>query len=752
MASKHSLPIVFGLLSFCLTAQGFGQQVCLPAPRLLTVTPMGGQIGTRVEVSITGENLEEVSALQFSTPGITAKPVTGADGKTVENKFLVTIANEAVPGVHDARVLSRLGVSSARAFSVSKLPEVTRTKPNNTVETALAIPLNSICNAVMTNRAVDFYSFQGVKGKRVIVDCAAAGIDSKLTPVVIVADAQGRDLMVNRTGGLLDFTPPSDGTYLVKLHSLTFQGGPQQFYRLALQEVAGDAPAPRQAGTATVSSMSWPPHGLAALAASQEMEPNNKQVQAQKLTLPCDIAGSFFPAADVDTFEFTAKKGETWWVEVASERLGLATDPFVLVQRVTKEGDKETLTDVTELYDIPSPMKVSSNGYSYDGPPYDAGSPDVLGKVEIKEDGIYRIQVRDLFGGTRTDPGNLYRLIVRQAAPDFSLAAWAVHMTLRNGDRSALSKPIALRAGSTMAFEVVVVRRDGFDGDIELSMEGLPPGVTASGLKIPAGKVQGMVIVSANENAPPAFSIAKMLGRAGINGANVARTCVLASMKWPVRDATGDIPSPRLLEDVPVSVTDSEKAPVTLMAAENKIWEAKVGETLKIPLKATWRNEFNGTSIKLKAYGTIFGGMKEIDLPIKAAGAEAVIDLAALKTAPGDYTLALHGIGITKYCYNPEAVKRAEESRKTSEAEVAALTATAQKLDGDVAATAADKKLAAEKQKQAEIVLAEATKRAKAVTEAAVPKDTVDIFVSEPIRITVKEAPAVVTTAATPSK
>ena len=70
----------------------------------------------------------------------------------------------------------------------------------------------------MTKRAVDFYSFQGVKGKRVAVDCAATGIDSKLTPG---ADhrrrARASDLLVNRTGGVIDFTPPADGTYLVKV-------------------------------------------------------------------------------------------------------------------------------------------------------------------------------------------------------------------------------------------------------------------------------------------------------------------------------------------------------------------------------------------------------------------------------------------------------------------------------------------------------------------------------------------------------
>lgn len=739
--------LVLGLMGW-LVATGSAQQVCLPAPRLLTLMPMGGQAGTSVEVSITDENAENVSALLFSTPKITAKPVVGADGKASESKFLVTIAADAPVGVHDAYVMSRLGVSSARAFSVGKLPEVTRAKPNNSVESALALATNSVCNAVMTKRAVDYYSFQGVKGKRVAVDCAAMGIDSKLTPVLIIADEQGRDLLVNRTGGVLDFTPPADGKYLIKVHGLTFQGGAEHFYRLALQDVAGKGPSPRQPSTNTVSSMSWPPQGLVSQAKAQEVEPNNQQAQAQKITLPCDIAGAFFPAADVDTYEFSAKKGEVWWVEVASERLGLNTDPFVLVQQVKKTGDKETLTDVAELNDIISPMKISTNGYSYDGPPYNAGSPDVLGKVEIKEDGLYRLQVRDLFGGTRSEPGNVYRLIVRQPSPDFALASWAVHMTLRNGDRAALSKPMALRAGATMAFEVVVIRRDGFDGDIELGMENLPEGVTAGGLKIAKGKSVGMMIISASENAKPAFSLAKMLGRAQINGTTVVRACPVASMEWPVKDAKGEIPSPRLMANVPVSVSDSEKAPITIASAENKVWDAKVGETLKVPLKLTWHNEFTGTSIKLKAYGAGFEGVKEFDIPLKAATHEAVLDLAALKTPPGEYTIAFYGSAVSKYRYNPEAVPLAEAAQKKAEQEALALASDSKKLIADAgntptnpkSDTANAAKIAAEKQKLADAAKAEAVKRMKAVTEAAEPKDTVDIIVSEPIRISVKAA------------
>lgn len=731
MSAKSTLTLAVCTL---LAASAFAQQVTLPLPRLLTVMPMGGRAGTTLEVTITGENTENVSALLFSTPKITAQPVAGT-----ENKFTVSIAADAPVGVYDARVMSRLGVSSVRAFSVNKLPEVTRTKPNNTVETAMVLPVGTICNATMTKRSVDFYAFQGMKGKRVAVDCAATGIDSRLTPVLILADAKGGDLKVNRTGGVIDFTPPADGTYLIKVSDLTYQGGERLFYRLALQEVPGTGPAPRQPQTQTVSAMSWPPAGLAANAKANEAEPNNKPAEAQKITLPCDIAGSFFPAADVDSYEFTAKKGEVWWVEVASERLGLNTDPFVLVQQVKKDGGKEILTDVAELYDIAPPMKVTSNGYSYDGPPYDAGSPDVNGKFEVKEDGTYRLQVRDLFGGTRSDANNVYRLIVRQAAPDFSLAAWAVHMTLRNGDRAALSKPMALRAGETRAFEVVVQRRDGFDGEIEIAMENLPPGVSAAGIKIAKGKPYGHLILTAAADAKSGFSLATITGKAMVNGTAVTRPVRLASMEWPVKDAKGEIPSPRLMADIPVSVSDSEQAPLTIAAAENKVFEAKAGETLKIPLKLTWRNEFNGSSIKVKAYGDGFSAIKEFDIPIKAATHEAVIDLAALKIAPGDYTFAFQSLGICKYRYNPAAVPLAEAEQKKAEQLAIAAAAEAKKIAATDAEAA---KKAAEKQKQAEAAMTAASSRMKAVTTAASPTDTVEILISEPIRVSVKSAAA----------
>lgn len=730
------------------TTDCLGQSVCLPAPRLLTTMPMGGTVGSEVEVTITGEHLDDAGELTFSDPRITAVPKLNAEGKPEPNKYVVTIAADCPPGLHEARIMTRLGISSSRIFSVGTLPEVTRTQPNTSPATALELQVNSLCNAVMSVRAVDHYTFLGKQGQRVIVDCSTRGIDSKLDAVVIIADAAGRDLLVERRGGVLDFTVPTDGKYVIKVHELTFQGGPAHFYRLGLWELPPGEPIVRLPSTRPVHAFSWPLVGLAQEGALVENEPNNQPAQAQKITLPCDIAGSFSPAADVDLFEFEAKQGEVWWIEVASERFGLPTDPAVLVQHVAPSESGEVLTDVVELSEIPSPVKVSSNGYAYDGPPYNAGTTDILGKLEIKQDGLHRLQLIDRFGGTRNDPRNVYRLVIRKAAPDFALVGWALHMELRNGDRNALSKPLALRGGITMALEVVALRRDGFAGEIELVMEGLPAGVTAQGLKIPAGQLRGIMLVTADQEAPRSFGSARFVGRSEIDGVQVERPCRLASMAWPIPDSWGEIPRPRLLADVPISVSGIDFAPITIAPPAGMVCEATVGEKLTIPLVLTRRSEFSGDTMQVRTMGAGFEQNPAFNLSLTQENAEAVLDLAALKTPPGEYVIAFYGGAVARYRHHPEAVAAAEEAHKQAEQAVKDLEAEAQKLTEaaqtatDDAKPTAEEAVAAnaERRKAAMAELTAAAERLKKATEVAKPRDIADIVVSQPIAVRIKPA------------
>jgi len=738
---------IAGAVLISLSRLVLAQSVGLPAPRLLTTMPMGGRVGTELEIKITGEHLDDLGELMFSDPRLSAKRKLDPTGKPFADQYVVRIARDCPVGLYEARVMTRLGISSSRIFAVGNLNEVVQTKPNKSLSTALELPLNSICNGTISDRAIDHMSFQAKKGQRLIVDCATRGIDSKLDATVIIADSTGRDLMVERRGGVLDFTVPKDGKYLIKLHELTFKGGPAYYYRLGLWEQPAGKPIERQASTKPVNSFSWPPLGLASQAKQTEFEPNNDAAHTQRISLPCDIAGKFFPAADVDIFEFEAKKGEEWWVEVASERFGLPTDPAILVQHVSqaKNGTAENLTDVAELTDIPSPVKVSSNGYAYDGPPYNAGTSDILGKLVIKQDGLHRLQVTDLFGGTRSDSGNIYRLVIRKAEPDFALVAWGLHMELRNGDRNALSKPIAMRGGATIALEVVAFRRDGFDGEIEIAMEGLPVGVTANGLKIPAGQSRGLMLITAKQDAPRGYSNAKFVGRSKIGGQSITRPCRLASVAWPIPDSWGEIPSPRLLADVPVSVSGSDLAPLTLFS-KTPLIEVKSGEKITIPLILKRRSEFSGDKIQIKAIGAGFDNSPKIDLSIKADTMDVVIDLEKLKTPPGEYLIAFMGGAVAKYRHQAELVTATEAASQKMSIEVKALEAELKKLAGDAQTAPPAKKdqmtkavtAMNSKMKSATDALNATKEKLKRVTEAAQPTDIADIVVSEPITIRIK--------------
>lgn len=736
---------IVALIAVCLSSgAALSQSVCLPAPRLLTTKPMGGSQGAQFELTITGENIEDADELYFSDPRITATRKLDDHQQPIANHYIVNIAADCPAGIVEARVMTRLGISSSRVFSISNLPETQPQSPNTSLATAMKLKTNTVCNAAMTAKSVDHYTFDARKGQRYVIQCDAKGIDSKLDAVLILASQTGQDLVAERLGGQLDYVAPTDGPLVIKVHELTFKGGPEYFYRLCVHELSETAPLPKSATTRSVSAGSWPPAGLSPIAAMSETEKHDDSSQA--IELPCDIGGAFFPAADVDRFDFVAKKGEVWWIELASERLGLPTDAHVLVQRVTGEGAETQLIDVTEFNDIASPVKLSSNGYAYDGPPYDAGSPDVLGKLEINEDGMYRIQVTDLFGGTRSDARNIYRLIVRKPAPDFALMAWPLHMELRNGDRAAFSKPLALRGGATMALEVVAIRRDGFNDAIDLVMEDLPAGVTATGLQIAAGKSRGIMLVSAAEDAPRAFSKARFYGRAQVEGVTLTRPCAMAELKWPVPDSWSEIPEPRLVEDVPVSVSGFEKSPFSLTAAEQKVWEVTAGDKLSLPLKHTRRSEFSGSTLQLRAFGHGFESMPMFDVTITDDQSTATLNLATLKTAPGDYLIAFYGGAVAKYRYCPEAIDIAEVAHRKAQQSADSIKTELESLRGQVANASpelqADLRAQLEqlemKHKAATVKLNVAAEQVKAATERAKPKDIVDIVVSEPIAIRVK--------------
>jgi hypothetical protein len=221
-----SFALMFGAVPLALA-----QSVGLPSPRLLTTTPMGGKAGTQFEVVITGENLDDAEELIFSDKRIYATRKVDSSGVLIPDHYMVTIAPDCPVGIYESRIMTRLGVSSSRIFTVGQFPEFVQSKSNKTLESAVELPVGSIFNGTISERSVDYFKFIGKKGQRLVVDCASNGIDSKLNATVIIADEAGRDLLVERLGGVLEYSVPKDGTYVIKIHELTFKGGPAFYYR-----------------------------------------------------------------------------------------------------------------------------------------------------------------------------------------------------------------------------------------------------------------------------------------------------------------------------------------------------------------------------------------------------------------------------------------------------------------------------------------------------------------------------------------
>src|SRR5438128_676507 len=161
----------FLLLLIVLVGQG-SLLAQLPLARLLTVFPPGGKAGSQFEISLTGADLDEANQLHFSHTGIMAKQkVTESNGSP--GKFLVTIATNVMPGVYEARVVGRFGISNPRSFVVSDLPEAVAPTTNSSPANAAAISLGTIINGHSEANAVGFYKFSARKGQRMLIGCKA---------------------------------------------------------------------------------------------------------------------------------------------------------------------------------------------------------------------------------------------------------------------------------------------------------------------------------------------------------------------------------------------------------------------------------------------------------------------------------------------------------------------------------------------------------------------------------------------------
>src|SRR5207248_2297879 len=198
---------------------------------------------------------------------------------------------------------------------------------------------------------------------------------------------------------------------------------------------------------------------------------------AQPIPTPSVINGRIDRPGETDRYAFEAKAGEKLSFEVVARRAQSGLDPFLRILNdkgaAISEADDATFHRVT-----------SADSW--------------LENWSAPADGKYLIEIRDLH--LRGGPQYTYAVEVTRSEPYFQLEA--------DTDKTLLAP------GMNAVFYVRALRKNGFAGDIQLAVEGLPQGVTAVAGRILAGAPDGCVILQAAANAPVGAANIRITGTA----------------------------------------------------------------------------------------------------------------------------------------------------------------------------------------------------------------------------------------------
>ncbi|WP_339733857.1 PPC domain-containing protein [uncultured Gimesia sp.] len=751
----------------------------LPTADLRRIQPFTAPAGKTVELTISGSHLDNASELRFTHPGITAKPVMlPADdfhpqARIQGSKFTATVSPDVPPGIYEARVVSYLGLSTARPFVVAAADsrEVLETGSHATRETAMPVEVNSVITGDVPSRGIDWYQFNAKAGERVLVELTAERIDSRLDGQIVVYNSEGREISRNRDwygrDPFLEVHPEQDGTFFLAISDILYRGGSEHFYRLSISDkphidfIFPPAGEPGSRKTYTVYGRNLPGgsfgksvyrngHKLESVEvdiqlpdvptppgsfqpgtprqglldgfdyqiansnsikigyATAPVTIEKPELDKQTVSVPTEIAGRFDEPNDEDVFHFHAKKGKTYCIEVIADRMASKVDPSLEVHQITHSKTGETTFKiVTENDDLPSFFSTDNKNA------INLNTNDAAATFVAEQDGDYAVTVINQFGGGGT--ADLYRLAIREPKYDFQLIA-TTERPLPTG-RTGYSVTPLLRRGANWGVRIVAPRQDGFTGDIVITTENLPQGVSAKPLTLSSKTDQGILIISADESAKSWSGEIRIVGKAQISNQAVVREAKFASLIWGHIFADAIRVRSRLTMRMPLGVNEQEAAPVVLSPVEEKEWTVELNQKLEIPIKLTGNGARTG-NLTVESH-ELFGMLRSpptVNIGEKETEGKLVIDFRPtgnFKVEPGRYQFALLGVGVTQYQHNqPASIEAAAEVKRIEQ------------LVEQIKSEVAQKKAKPDQLVRAEQALAKVTATANSTKKKATPANT----------------------------
>lgn len=457
-------------------------------PTFTTTKPNGGQRGTDVKVTLTGERLADFDGLIFMSPGFALKSTDKVENNKVE--ATISIAPEVSPGLHMMRIRTKSGISHFRPFYVGQFPNTEEKEPNNDFDAPQQAQLNQTIEGVILSEDVDYFKINVKKGQRISVEVEGLRLAyTVFDPYIAVLDknrfelATADDTILFRQDGYLNFTAPEDGDYIIQLRDSSYRGGGNNYYRLHIGTFRRPEivyPAGGMVGTTTkvrfverdgqsfeedVQLPAEPDQRMLLLSKTQEAapngnpfrvmpfgnaleaEPNDEQAKATVVPngQPIALNGIIEKKGDIDFFKLPLKKGMKLDVMGYAQTVGSPLDPVVNVYN----------------------EKGSSLGGNDDG----GGRRRLDSKltVNIPADGDYFVRVTDQL--ERGGPTFVYRVEVTASQPEiyYSSPEYSVNDT-------HLRQFAAVPRGGRYA-ALVNITRNNVSGDFKWEAPNLPPGV-----------------------------------------------------------------------------------------------------------------------------------------------------------------------------------------------------------------------------------------------------------------------------------
>ena len=517
MKSIHRLAAVALLFAAASRAEAH-------SPELSRITPRGGTRGTELDVTFRGKRLRDAQEIFLYRPGLKVLKVEPAkDDRSV--KVRIKIAADAPLGEHPMRVRTATGITDLRTFFVGPFPTVAEKEPNSEFKSPQVIPLNSTVSGTVENEDVDYYAVEAKKGQRITAELEGVRLGVTLFDAYLsIMDAKRFDLAASDDTALLLQDPlasiiaPADGAYVIQVREASYGGNGNCLYRLHvgtfvrplavyppggkigeemdvrfIGDVKGDLerkiklpdrrvnrhPVYVEDGGQTPTSANF--IRVVEFPNVLEKEPNNRRGEATPTDLPLPVAfnGIIQEKGDEDWFRFKAKKGRRLYVKVFARDLRSPLDAVAYIYR--KGGDRVVSND-------------------------DQGGPDSGMRFDPPADGEYELRIRDHLrnGG----PSYVYRVEFYGIQP----LAYTHIPSYDRAPRGQRRQWVVVPRGNRFV-TWIRVQRFSFGGEMNLSFEGLPEGITVHAEPILSRLDRVPVVFEAAPDAPIAGNLAEVIAR-----------------------------------------------------------------------------------------------------------------------------------------------------------------------------------------------------------------------------------------------